>query len=643
MNDNKFTMPESDVTVTAEFELIPPTVYSVNIGALTNGEIVASPTSGAAGTEITLTITPASGYQLKAGSLSVTGTAGAVAVNDNKFTMPESDVTVTAEFEEIPPVLYNAYVNANNGTTDKSEAMEINPATTPTVTLPAASAFSQWTKTGYHMVGYSTTATGAKELDFGQSVPVADVIAIADANNNVNIYIVWEIDTFEVTIVPNNPSYGGVSVGSIAAVPYDSVISVNGNKLTINGNEVTANPTDETVQYLYSFVSWSVNDGDKVTSDLEITATFAQTVKKYSVTLDLGIGGTFATTPAGFEKVSDEAYIGWFDYGTQVNVTEVPTKAPTAQYVYIFSGWNVPFPIDVTESVMTIAQYDQAIREYTVSITVSGNGTVDVASVANVPYGSAFAVADNILTVNETSAKVTVGASTEKYTYSFGVWSVATGDTVVGDTAVIATVIEIVAPVTTETAVEFVSDTEYETVTADVDDIKASDKENVVIGKDSADDKWTVEIPKTYFNDKTANVSVTVKDVSEELPDVIPEATKEKLEGMTVISLNMVIGEQTQHQFGQKVTVKLAYTLKDGQSADNLYVYYVNTETGDLEKYEVTYADGFVSFETDHFSYWAIGDDSSSSGNDQGILLLVFIIAAIVAPIIIATVIYRKN
>ena len=122
-----------------------------------------------------------------------------------------------------------------------------------------------------------------------------------------------------------------------------------------------------------------------------------------------------------------------------------------------------------------------------------------------------------------------------------------------------------------------------------------------------------------------------------------PEATKEKLEGMTVISLNMVIGEQTQHQFGQKVTVKLAYTLKDGQSADNLYVYYVNTETGDLEKYEVTYADGFVSFETDHFSYWAIGDDSSSSGNDQGILLLVFIIAAIVAPIIIATVIYRKN
>ena len=70
-----------------------------------------------------------------------------------------------------------------------------------------------------------------------------------------------------------------------------------------------------------------------------------------------------------------------------------------------------------------------------------------------------------------------------------------------------------------------------------------------------------------------------------------------------VVSLDMVIGEQTQHQFGQKVSVKLAYTLKEGQSADNLFVYYVNTETGALEKYDVTYADGFVTFETDHGKY----------------------------------------
>jgi hypothetical protein len=73
-------------------------------------------------------------------------------------------------------------------------------------------------------------------------------------------------------------------------------------------------------------------------------------------------------------------------------------------------------------------------------------------------------------------------------------------------------------------------------------------------------------------------------------------------------------------------------------------VYYVNTETGALEKYDVTYADGFVTFETDHFSFWAIGEDNASSGgNNQGLLLAVLLVASIVAPIIIALVVYRKN
>ena len=625
------------VTLAAGDEGITGFQYKIGTGEFIN---YTAPVEVDYGTTVTVKAILADGY---------TFVQWAAGITDNPYEI--ASVTAAVNYTATSTnavVTYNAYVNANNGTTDKSDAMEINPATMPTVTLPAASAFSQWTKTGYHMVGYSTTATGAKELDFGQSVPVADVIAIADANNNVNIYVVWEIDTFEVTIVPNNPSYGGVSVGSIAAVPYDSVISVNGNKLTINGNEVTANPMDETVQYMYSFVSWSVNDGYKVTSDLVITATFAQTVKKYSVTLDLGIGGKFASTPAGFEKASEEAYIGWFDYGTEVNVTEIPTKDPTAEFVYTFSHWNVAFPITVTESSMTIALYDEATREYTVSFSVDGNGTVAPASVANVPYGSAFTVSDNTVTIIGTTVTVTVGADVEKYTYSFGGWNIKNGDTVAGDTAVVATVVEITKPETTETAVEFISDSDDKTVTASVDDIKSSDKENVVIGKDveSTSDaaNWSVEIPKSYFSDKTENVSVTVTDVSADLPDVISDDQKKKLEGMTVISLDMIIGEKTEHQFGTKVTVKLAYTLKAGQSADNLFVYYVNTENGDIEKYDAIYADGFITFETDHFSFWAVGEDNgSSSPVNDGLFLASLLVAAIILPIIAGLVIFRKK
>ena len=72
-------------------------IYTVTIGSLTNGSISANPTSGVEGTEITLTVTPNSGYKLKAGSLKY----GAIVINEEtkRFNLPAENVTITAEFE----------------------------------------------------------------------------------------------------------------------------------------------------------------------------------------------------------------------------------------------------------------------------------------------------------------------------------------------------------------------------------------------------------------------------------------------------------------------------------------------------------------------------------------------------------------
>lgn len=72
-------------------------IYTVTIGTLTNGTITASPTSGTVGTEISLTVTPDNGYQLKAGTLKY----GTTAIDEatKKFNLPAENVTVTAEFE----------------------------------------------------------------------------------------------------------------------------------------------------------------------------------------------------------------------------------------------------------------------------------------------------------------------------------------------------------------------------------------------------------------------------------------------------------------------------------------------------------------------------------------------------------------
>jgi hypothetical protein len=92
-------------TAEAEASGPPPTIYAVNIGALENGSVTASPASAATGAAVTLTVTPANGYRLKEGTLKVNN--GAVSLNGNAFTMPDESVTVTSEFEPIPEPTWN--------------------------------------------------------------------------------------------------------------------------------------------------------------------------------------------------------------------------------------------------------------------------------------------------------------------------------------------------------------------------------------------------------------------------------------------------------------------------------------------------------------------------------------------------------
>lgn len=79
---------------------VEPTTYTVNIAAVENGNVTVTPKTAAAGTEVTITAEPVEGYEV--GTVAVTGAENAtVDVTDNKFTMPESDVTVSVTFTEV--------------------------------------------------------------------------------------------------------------------------------------------------------------------------------------------------------------------------------------------------------------------------------------------------------------------------------------------------------------------------------------------------------------------------------------------------------------------------------------------------------------------------------------------------------------
>ena len=97
VTNNQFTMPDSNVTVSATF--VPG--YNVTLASATNGSISADPAGGPAGTTINLTATPATGYVLNSWVVYKTGDLNTlVTVNGNSFTMPAYDVTVVGIFTQ---------------------------------------------------------------------------------------------------------------------------------------------------------------------------------------------------------------------------------------------------------------------------------------------------------------------------------------------------------------------------------------------------------------------------------------------------------------------------------------------------------------------------------------------------------------
>ncbi len=57
--------------------------------------------------------------------------------------------------------------------------------------------------------------------------------------------------------------------------------------------------------------------------------------------------------------------------------------------------------------------------------------------------------------------------------------------------------------------------------------------------------------------------------------------------------------------FGGKVTITLPYTLEEGEDVDSIAVWYID-DNGKLTSIKATYSNGYVTFETDHFSFYTV-------------------------------------
>ncbi len=96
VTNNQFTMPNSDVTVSATFV----SGSTVTIAEVEHGTVTASALNAVPGTTITLTATPETGYNLSSWIVFKTGDVReGVAVTGNSFVLPAYDVTVVGVFK----------------------------------------------------------------------------------------------------------------------------------------------------------------------------------------------------------------------------------------------------------------------------------------------------------------------------------------------------------------------------------------------------------------------------------------------------------------------------------------------------------------------------------------------------------------
>ncbi len=143
-------------------------VYKVTVENSTGGVGSADPAAAKAGVEITLTATPDKNYDFKEWQV----ISGDINIQDNKFTMPTSDVVVKAIFTEKPAVTYALSFECNGGSS-------INPITREENTVINLSDYTT-TRDGYTFTGWYSD----KELK--------TKVTTVTLTENTKVYAGWE-------------------------------------------------------------------------------------------------------------------------------------------------------------------------------------------------------------------------------------------------------------------------------------------------------------------------------------------------------------------------------------------------------------------------------------------------------------------
>lgn len=207
--------------------------YTITVNPSQNGSVEASASAATASTEITLTVTPATGYVLDALTV-VDASNNNVTVSNNKFIMPAANVTVTATFKEKPAGATTATIKFGTNEVKINAASvtgDDDQGNTWTITTEGTTSFTA--NAAYYQVGSgskpATSITFTTTLPEGTTKVDALSIKLGGFSGTAG----------DVTLEVGSTTVGTGSLNASNDVTVSSTTSANGREITITVDNIS--------------------------------------------------------------------------------------------------------------------------------------------------------------------------------------------------------------------------------------------------------------------------------------------------------------------------------------------------------------------------------------------------------------------
>lgn len=318
IENNTFIMPNNNITIYAQVET--DTVYNINIVQPANGTITAKSTAYF-NEFVDVIVIPESGYRFKQGSLKVNG----ISVDTTwmiGFNMPEGNVTITCEFEQLPAQQYN--VNFMDYAYGHIELRTTTAIENQLVTFNVVPDYGYKVKEGSVRYIISGTDEVIYLSEYSFIMPAADVTITAEYEvaNQYNINIDYALNG-TIIASPSGYVYEGTHVHVVAEPNYGYKLKEGslsyknngtGDIIPINNLDTFEMPSNDIIIYaefepINSTHSIKINETSN--GDIEVNKSTAPAGESVSVTI---------TSNPGYSLLNNVIWINGNEHYVSSNV-----------------------------------------------------------------------------------------------------------------------------------------------------------------------------------------------------------------------------------------------------------------------------------------------------------------------------------